>query len=323
MSQKLFDEADRLEDAGETERALDTWRQLAVSSPTRNVFLRLGGCAKGLGKIEEAEAAFQRALVIGDRSGLALMALGIIALNRGDYETGEGYLRRSCAAGEDPARFTLFGVALRNLGRRPEAEAAYREAIRLDPNYEEAYFNLGVVLRKDRPSEAQALFRKALELDPDFASAHRELGFLLSKRGDVSNAERHLRKSIELQPNDCRAHIYLGTHLWSADTGSAIAEFRCAQQIQPDWTVPLWSLGNIHELVLKDFDSAQAFFESALRLDPDESVILTSFGRLCKKRGAFDLAKHYLGRALHLDPENQKARELLADMASGGVERAD
>jgi tetratricopeptide (TPR) repeat protein len=159
-----------------------------------------------------------------------------------------------------------------------------------------------------------------LELDPDFGAAHRELGYLLSGRGATREAEEHLRKSIELQPKDAWAHIYLGTHIWGNDPASAIKEFHVAREMCPEWTVPLWSLGNIHEFVLKDYDRAQSFFESALRLDPDDIVTLTSIGRLCKKRAAFNQARQYLDRALLLDPANQKVRGLLAEIAA---ERSD
>jgi tetratricopeptide (TPR) repeat protein len=317
MSQTLFTEADRLEEDGQAEHALAAWRELAASSPTRNVFLRLGGCAKDLGRIDEAERAFTRALEIDDRSWLALAELGILAIDRRDYEAAEGYLKRACAVEADPPRLTLLGVALNKLGKKLAAEAAYRRAIHLDSNYEEAHYNLGVLLRSDRPSEAETLFRKALELDPVYSCAHRELGWLLHKRGADAESEGHLRKAIELDPGDAWAHIYLGSHLWSANVASAIAEFHLALELQPGWTVPLWSLGNIHEFVLEDFDLAQSFFERALQVDPDDVLTLTNFGRLCKKRGQIDLATAYLERALLVDPRCEKARALLAGIASG------
>jgi superkiller protein 3 len=315
MSQELFDEAIRLEENGEEVGALSVWRELAISNPTRNVFLRLASCAKGLGLIDEAERAFVRALEIDNRSAPALLGLGILAINRRDYEAAEGYLKRARAVEECPSTLSILGVALRNLGKDLEAEEAYRRAIYLDSQYEEAYYNLGVLLRDERPSEARTLFRKALELDPDYAAAHRELGWALHKRRTDAEAKGHLRKAVELEPDDAWAHIYLGSYIWGSDVESAIKEFHVARDLQPDWTVPLWSLGNIHEFVIKDFDLAQSFFELALELDPEDTVTLTNFGRLCKKRGQIDLAKHYLGRALVLDLGYDWARALLADVA--------
>ena len=98
-----------------------------------------------------------------------------------------------------------------------------------------------------------------------------------------------------------------------------MAEFQIARELEPKWTPPLFSLGNIHASVLEDFEAAQSFFEQALRLDPDDTVTLTAFGRMCKKRGQLDLARHYLHRALLLDPQDEKALALLADIAGEGA----
>jgi Flp pilus assembly protein TadD len=157
--QELFDEADRLEEEGRRDRALIAWRQLAETHPTRNVFLRLASITKELGLVDDAEHAFKQALEIDGGSVGALIGLGILAIDHQNYEAAESYLKRAVGIEEDPAGFSLLGVALRNNGKDFEAEEAYRRAIRLDPEYEEAYYNLGVLLKFDRPSEAQVLFR--------------------------------------------------------------------------------------------------------------------------------------------------------------------
>src|ERR1700761_686078 len=41
------------------------------------------------------------------------------------------------------SEYTSLGVALQKLRRRKEAETAYRTAIKLDPNFAPAHFNLG------------------------------------------------------------------------------------------------------------------------------------------------------------------------------------
>jgi tetratricopeptide (TPR) repeat protein len=320
MSQELFDEAVRLDEEGQQESALRIWRQLAETHPTRSVFLQLALAAERLGLPEEAESSFKKALELDGRLAIALIELGILAINRRDYEAAESYLKRAREIEEDPGGLSVLGVALRNLGKDLEAEESCRRAIRIDPKYEEAYYNLGVLLRYDRPSEAQALFRTAIELDPVYACAYRELGFVLSRRGADPEAESHLRRAIELTPDDTWAHIYLGTYLWNcADFEGAISEFRAAEKLDPEWAVPLWSLGNIYARQLKDFDLAQSYFERALQLDPEDGVALKGLGRLFKDRGQLNLAREYLERALLQDPSDKDVRALLEEAGPDGA----
>lgn len=203
MSQERFSEAIRLEEAGYLEGALAIYRQLAADVPhTRNLFLRIGRLAQELELTSEAEQAFQRAVEIDGRCALALQALGPLALDQSEYGRAAAYLQRAREIEEDPGRLILLGVALRNSGREQEAEEAYRRALQLDEYYEEAHFNLGALLRDERPDEVRAHMERALELDPDYAPAHRELGYLLWAGGTSDQAERHLRKAVELAPGD-------------------------------------------------------------------------------------------------------------------------
>ena len=159
-----------------------------------------------------------------------------------------------------------------------------------------------------------------MELDPSCAGAHRELGWtLLWDRGAYQEAEEHLRKAIQLEPGNGWAHVYLGTLLGiRADAEAALAEFRLAAEIHPKWTVPLWSMGDIYECVYEDFDSAQAHYERALQLDPEDGEALKNLGRLFKKRGRFDLARECLDRALLLDPDDERVRKLLREIDAAG-----
>jgi Flp pilus assembly protein TadD len=310
VSQELFDEAVRLEEEGQNEHALAIYRRISEFTQTRNLFLRLAGCAENMGLAEEAERAFQRALEIDGRSALALWSLGNLAVRRGAYETAADYLKRASEIRKDPGIFSVLGVALRNAGKDDEAEEAYRTAIRVDANYEEAHYNLGVLLRStDRSFEAQIHLRKALELDPAYAAAHRELGFVLwqIKRGADPEVEGHLRKSIELAPDDPWAHVYLGAYLHGGE--AAETEFRIAAKLKPDWAYPLTWLGKAHES--RDLDMAQSFFERALQLESDDWEALSGLARVFKQRGEFELAREYITRALQQDPGDEKSLSLL------------
>ena len=59
------------------------------------------------------------------------------------------------------------------------AEHSLRSALSLNPNDDEALYNLGVLVRHRDPEEAIQLFSRAIEEDPRYAAAYRELGATL------------------------------------------------------------------------------------------------------------------------------------------------
>src|SRR5262249_61282428 len=83
-----------------------------------------------------------------------------------------------------------------------EAEAAYRKAIQLQPDYALAYNNLGTALRDQKKlAEAEAAYRKAIALQPDYAPAYNNLGNALRDQKKLDEALTAYRKPDLLLPN--------------------------------------------------------------------------------------------------------------------------
>ena len=74
----------------------------------------------------------------------------------------------------------------------PEAQASFREAIRIDPK---AHNNLGVLLQHERKNyaEAEKHFRQAIRIDPKNAVTHSNLGSLLETTNKNGTAEEQPR----------------------------------------------------------------------------------------------------------------------------------
>jgi len=121
----------------------------------------------------------------------------------------------------------------------------FREAIRLDPNYAQAYvgvadyFNWAAIFGLDNPtdcfSQAKAAAIKALELDEQLAEAHAALAFTnLCYDWDWEGAEHRFRRSLELNPNYGPAHQWYSNLLAAQGRFSeAIDEIKRAQEINP------------------------------------------------------------------------------------------
>ena len=80
-----------------------------------------------------------------------------------------------------------------------EAEASFRQAIALKPDYAEAHSNLGVTLQGlGRLDEAEASFRQAIALKPDYTEAYWNLHGI---QKTIKSAEHWIDKCLETDEN--------------------------------------------------------------------------------------------------------------------------
>jgi len=61
-------------------------------------------------------------------------------------------------------------------GRLKEAFPHFAEAIKIKPDFVQAYNKLGIILLRQRKyDKAKVFFSKAIEIDPDYSEAHKNL----------------------------------------------------------------------------------------------------------------------------------------------------
>jgi Flp pilus assembly protein TadD len=93
------------------------------------------------------------------------------------------------------------GFALARLGRLKQAEARYRRALVLRPDFAAAWMNLGSLLREQgREVFAEAALLRAVELRPDLIAGWVNLAILERERRRPAEAEAHLRRAFVLNP---------------------------------------------------------------------------------------------------------------------------
>ncbi len=100
-----------------------------------------------------------------------------------DWDTAQRLYRKVIRLdpGDPVAAFNL-GNLLRASGRRVEAEASYRAAIKAEPRFAEAWYNLADLFDEQSDDKAVDCLERALEADPDYADAIYNLGLLLQRR---------------------------------------------------------------------------------------------------------------------------------------------
>lgn len=121
-------------------------------------------------------------------------------------------LERSAAspAGPDAATWFERGVALEATDAAG-AEAAYRQALTLAPDFAEAYLNLGAMWSEaGRFAELAALSERAVAQCPDSPLVHFNRGVALDHLERLAEAAASYERSLALDPALADAHYNLG-----------------------------------------------------------------------------------------------------------------
>jgi Flp pilus assembly protein TadD len=269
-----------------------------------------------LGKRLERQGASRRGIAIEyyraararrPRLGIALSG-ALIRASRA--EEAEDVLRDLLRQeGETPTLHNDLGICLDAQKKHKAAEAAYRRAIDLAPDYAIAHSNLGMCLADQQRYEAAArACRKAIDLRPDWAGAYYNLGNALTRQGKHGDAEAAFRQAIARRPDFALAHNNLGMALSRQQKPGAEAAYRQAIAHQPDLAEPYNNLGGALAERRKHGD-AEAAFRQAIARRPDFALAHFNLAHLLGEQGRFDEALALVNQGNALLPAGAPLRE--------------
>ncbi len=177
--------------------------------------LQIAKQALDAGDRAQAQFVYERIVQAAPWEHNALNALGVLALQAGQWDVAEGYIQRAIAShAADPAYHNNLNLIYRGRGRHEEAVACCRRALELDSSLPELHNNLGIELKEvGALEEAAASLQRAVQLRPDYADAHYNLGNTLADLHRLEAAETAYRRAIDLAPRDSEPHNNLGAFL--------------------------------------------------------------------------------------------------------------
>ncbi len=166
---------------------------------------------------------------------------------------------------------------------------AYNQAVKLNPDFAEAYFKLGV---------SHALIEKQNEIDS------------LNEEIEVTPTPTPGKKLKKDAPPPIRAKES------EKAFEKAVKAYKKLLAKNPKDDVALYNLGRAYNKLGEDEDSEKSLRE-AVKLKSNDTVYQTELGAILIKLAKYDEAVRVFKKALELDPENSEANELLEKAEAG------
>jgi tetratricopeptide (TPR) repeat protein len=223
----------------------------------------LGLAQQNLGKVEDAEESYKKALEKDSALRQAAENLAALEVKKGDTQGAERLLRSLVDRDQTAAKArSALAEALVSQGNIDEAATLARESLAHDPKNMQDYCVLArAAVQEKKHSLARLLVSQGFKVSESAGCLHFVLGSLLYQEKQIAQAMEEFEKAVEQQPDLIEAR------------------FRIAQI----------SMG------LKDFKKAVSSYEAVTKVDPKNAAAWVNMGVAFKGSAQFaEAEKAYL-----------------------------
>jgi tetratricopeptide (TPR) repeat protein len=277
----------------------------------------------------EAVQRFKYAVAADPHSWIAQYDLAIAQLNAGHPERAVVVLQPLAKQQPDnPAILSFLGSAYESAQQLPQALAAYRDAVRADPQNPDRYLDYTRLLMDlDRTDEASKVIEEAIQQQgaEDPYALDIRLGVLRAKQARYDEARTAFNQAIALHPELVVGYVALAqSFMQQGSDDKALDPLLQARAALPQDATLEYYVGLV-SLRLGHLPEAEAALNNSIRLRPDVVESHYQLGKLYLQSNRLPQAQSELERVVALAPANSNARYQLSKLYArlGDTQKAD
>ena len=231
-------------------------------------------------------------------------------VNDSDYESIEEQLLTTEAPQNktDLSAWMNYGNQLWRYERYSEAIDAFEQVITIDPEFDRAYYAMGLAhwYQKDYEQAVTSL-QKATQINPNPYFYWRYLGYSYKLVGKYDEALAAYEEAISKSPDDFVLYVeYADVNSESSNYEEAINSYDKAVSLNPNHSWAYTNRGSLYAEQEK-FDLALADYSKAIELDPYDASAYNNLGRIYFNQKQFDSALTNYNKAIELNSNHASA----------------
>lgn len=263
----------------------DMRRVFTIDTTTSKYFVTLADLYLAKGMSGNVKASLNKAIEIDSKNIAAYTKLAEMNLYIKDYnaclKTADNVLKIDIY---NPRAYFIKGMAFKELGDTAKAASSFQTVVEQDPEYYNAYIQLGLLYSAIKNPLALDYLNNALNLQPQSIEAYYAIAMFFQETGNINKAIEVYNTILKIDPTYNDAHFNLGyiAMVMQNDMAKAIKHFSDNISYHPNNYEAYYMRGLCYER-MKDKASAERDYRQALNLYPQYDNAAIALGNLIDK----------------------------------------
>ena len=262
-------------------------------------------------RFQEALADMQQVLAVDTTKAEYYLTMADLAFAANRTYDAKSHLEKSLSLnpGDTKAMMRLAELNL-IVKHYQESVSLLNKVLESDKSNTTAWLMRGINY-KENGDTARAIsdFQSAIEADPDFYDAYMQLGILFQLKNDPVS-EGYFTSALRIKPDSQEA--FYGRALWYQDHDNldkAIRDYTSITQLNPSHKNAHFNLGYIHQIYLKIYPEAAKHYTQAILADPRYAEAFYNRGLCLEAVGNYRDAASDFKNAVSIRPNYTLAQE--------------
>ncbi len=277
---KLYLAANKINDA-----LSDINQAIQIDEKNADYFITLSDIYLAMNQIDKSQDALDKAVTLSPQNVETYLKLAELNLYLKRYSETHKNADKAIGIQElTPRAFFIKGFAYKEAGDSSKAVIYFQKTIQIEPEYYDAYMQLGLMLSNQNNKNAIDYFNSALNLKPTSIEAYYALAMFQQENGNPDAALKAYQHIISIDPKYKAAYYNTGYVLleYKQDYEEAVKSFTAAINVDKEYAEAYYNRGYAYEL-LNEKDKARSDYKMAVKIRTNYPKAIEGLNRLDEK----------------------------------------